>query len=225
MKACIRWQLRVLGYTWWLLLLLPALALLLGWEAAAVPEAYLRRGAELDPRSALALVLETRHLFPLAGAVWAALFIGMDYPSAALTLALSRGYARTQVFAAKYLLFLLGCLTVSVMEQGLAVLMGVPGWRVLPAAFMLRCFFLRLALDMGMMVPPAVFCFLGRENLYIRLIGPVYGVALWRLMKSHIALWLPDVSWTAADRRALWPLAALLLGSLFAWACSRREAG
>ena len=185
MRACLRWQLRVLSCAWWLLLLLPVLALLLGWEAAAVPAAYLRRGAELDPRSALALVLDVRHLFPLAGAVWASLFIGMDYGAEAQSLALSRGYRRGQVIRSKLFLFLPGCALVSVTEQVFAVLMAVPGVSALPAAFLLRCFCLRLALDMGMMALPAFFCLLGRENLYFRLLGLVYGVALWRLMGSH----------------------------------------
>ena len=149
MRACLRWQLRVLGCAWWLLLLLPVLALLLGWEAAAVPAAYLRRGAELDPRSALALVLDMRHLFPLAGAVWASLFIGMDYAAEAQSLALSRGYRRGQVIRSKVLLYLLGCAFVSVTEQVIAVLAAVPELSALPAAFLLRCFCLRLVLDMG----------------------------------------------------------------------------
>ena len=218
MRACLRWQLRVLSFAWWLLLLLPALALLLGWEAAAVPAAYLRRGAELDPRSALALVLDVRHLFPLAGAVWASLFIGMDYGAEAQSLALSRGYRRGQVIRSKLFLFLPGCALVSVTEQVFAVLMAVPGVSALPAAFLLRCFCLRLALDMGMMALPAFFCLLGRENLYFRLLGLVYGVALWRLMGSHYALWLQYAGWGKTEWLALWPLAALVpttLGCLY----------
>ncbi len=218
MRACLRWQLRVLSCAWWLLLLLPVLALLLGWEAAAVPAAYLRRGGELDPRSALALVLDVRHLFPLAGAVWASLFIGMDYGAEAQSLALSRGYRRGQVIRSKLFLFLPGCALVSVTEQVFAVLMAVPGVSALPAAFLLRCFCLRLALDMGMMALPAFFCLLGRENLYFRLLGLVYGVALWRLMGSHYALWLQYAGWGKTEWLALWPLAALVpttLGCLY----------
>lgn len=214
MRACLRWQLRVLGCAWWLLLLLPVLALLLGWEAAAVPAAYLRRGAELDPRSALALVLDMRHLFPLAGAVWASLFIGMDYAAEAQSLALSRGYRRGQVIRSKVLLFLLGCAFVSVTEQVFAVLTAIPGLSALPAGFLLRCFCLRLVLDVGMMVPPALCCFLAGNDRYIRLLGLVYGVALWRLMGSHYALWLQYARWGRGEWLALWPLAALVLTTL-----------
>ena len=214
MRACLRWQLRVLSCAWWLLLLLPVLALLLGWEAAAVPAAYLRRGADLDPRSALALVLDMRHLFPLAGAVWAALFLGMDYGSDAQASALSRGYTRSQVLWSKYLLFLLGCALVSATEQVFAVLTAAPGVSVLPAAFLLRCFCLRLVLDVGMMVPPALCCFLAGNDRYIQLLGLVYGVALWRLMGSHYALWLQYAGWGRAEWLALWPLAALIVGTL-----------
>ena len=213
MRACLRWQLRVLGYAWWLPLLLPVMALLLGWEAAAVPAAYLQRGAELDPRSALALVLEVRHLFPLAGAVWASLFIGMDYPAAAQSSALSRGYRREQVIRSKYLLFLLGCLAISAMEQVFVLFAAVPGLRTLPAAFLLRCFCLRLALDVGMMVPPALCCFLAGDDRYLRLLGLVYGAALWRLVRSHPALWLQYAGWGRGEWLALWPLAVLILGT------------
>ena len=225
MKACLRWQLRVLGYAWWLLLILPALALLLGWEAAAVPQAYLRRGAQLDPRSALALVLDVRHFFPLAGAVWAALFIGMDYPGEAHAPVLSRGYRRTQVIRSKYLIFLLGCVLVSGTEQVFALFLGAPGCSVLPVSFFVRCFCLRLALDAGMMVPPALCCFLAGDNPYIRLLGLVYGIALWRLMGSRYALWLQYAEWGTGELLALWPLAALVLGTAFVWILFRRRAG
>lgn len=223
MRACLRWQLRVLGYAWWLPLLLPVMALLLGWEAAAVPAAYLQRGAELDPRSALALVLEVRHLFPLAGAVWAFLFIGMDYAAEAQSLALSRGYRRGQVIRSKVLLFFLGCLAISAMEQVFVLFAVVPGLRTLPAAFLLRCFCLRLALDVGMMAPPAFLCLLGRENLYIRLLGLVYGAALWRLVRSHPALWLQYAGWGRGEWLALWPLAALILGTPGCLCLSRQK--
>ncbi len=95
----------------------------------------------------------------------------MDYSADAHALALSRGYSRSQIFFSKYLLYLLGCLAVSLIEQVFAVLVGVPGWSALPAVLLLRSFFLRLLLDLGMMILPAFFCFLGRGNLYIRLVG------------------------------------------------------
>ena len=213
MKACLRWQLRVLSCAWWLLLLLPALSLLMGWEASATLEPYLRRGGgSIDTRSALAVVLELRHFFPLAGAVWASLFLGMDYTSDAHALALSRGYTRSQVLWSKYLLFLLGCAAVSVIEQVFIVFTAVQGWAALPAAFLLRCFSLRLMLDLGLMVPSAILCFQAREDLYTRLLGPVYGVVLWRLMGSRHSLWLQYARWEAPDWLALWPAAILLLG-------------
>lgn len=225
MKNCIRWQLRVLRSAWWLLLLLPALALLMGWAASAGTAAILKQGRDLDARSAFAMVLDMRSLFPLAGAVWAALFLGMDYSADAHALALSRGYTRRQIFFSKYLLFLLGCLAISLIEQIFAVLAGVPDIHALPVALLLRSFFLRLLLDLGMMIPPAFFCFLGRENLYIRLVGLLYGVTLWRLMGSHYALWLQYAEWGKEEILAFWPAAALVLGSIgSAIAGLRREA-
>ena len=223
MKACIRWQFRVLGYAWWLLLLLPVLALLMGWEAIATLEPYLRRGGgSIDVRSALAVVLEVRHFFPLAGAVWASLFLGMDYSSDAQASALSRGYSRKQLIWCKYLLFLLGCASVSVIEQLFVVFSAVPDWQTLPAAFLLRCFCLRLAMDVGIMALPAVICFVARENLYIRLMGLIYGVVLWRLMGSHYALWLQYANRGAGEILALWPLGTLVLSSLSVVVLSQR---
>ena len=224
MKNCLHWQIRVLGYAWWLLLLLPVLALLMGWEATAALEPYLRRGGgSIDVRSALAVVLEVRHFFPLAGAVWACLFLGMDYSSDAQASALSRGYSRKQVIWCKYLLFLLGCIAVSVMEQLVIVISAVHGWRALPAAFLLRCFCLRLVLDVGLMVPPAMICFLAREDLYIRLLGLIYGVVLWRLMGSHPILWLQYAERGYEELLALWPAGALVLGSAAVMLLARRR--
>ncbi|MBR5702009.1 MAG: hypothetical protein IKX47_06040 [Oscillospiraceae bacterium] len=214
MRNCIRWQLRVLASAWWLLLLLPVLALLMGWAASAVPSAILRQGRELDARSAFAMALDMRSLFPLAGAVWASLFLGMDYSADAHALALSRGYSRRQIFCSKYLLYLLGCLAISLIEQIFALLAGVSDLHTLPGALLLRSFFLRLLLDLGMMVPPAFFCFLGKDNLYIRLIGLLYGVTLWRLMGSHYALWLQYAEWGKEEVLAFWPAVALVLGSI-----------
>lgn len=223
MKNCLHWQIRVLGYAWWLLLLLPVLALLMGWEAIVALEPYLRRGGgSIDARSALAVVLEVRHFFPLAGAVWASLFLGMDYSSDAQASALSRGYRRKQLIWCKYLLFLLGCASVSVIEQVFVVFSAVPDWQTLPAAFLLRCFCLRLVLDVGIMALPAVVCFAARENLYIRLMGLIYGVVLWRLMGSHYALWLQYAEWSIGEILALWPLGTLVLSSLSVVVLSRR---
>ena len=226
MRACLRWQLRVLRYAWPILLLLPVLALLMGWEAAALLGTCLRRGGgTMDPRSTLALVLDLRHFFPLAGAVCSSLFLGMDYGAEAHAAALGRGYRRAQVLWSKYLIFLLGCAAVSALELAFAVLAAVPGLSALPAAFLLRCFLLRLVLDVGMMTPPAVLCLLGRENLYFRLVGLMYGAALWRLMQSHYFLWLQNAEWRTGELRALWPAAALALSLLCVAALSRREAG
>lgn len=211
MKRCLRWHLRVLRSAWWLLLLLAALALLMGWEAAANLAAYARRVGELDPRSALAMALDLRHFFPLAGAVWAALWLGMDFDAAGASVPVSRGFSRFQVFGSKYLLFLAGCLAVSVLEQLFAVLSAVPGWGSLPAPFLLRCFALRLLLDLGMMSLPAVFPAWGRGNVYARLLGIAYGLLLWRLMGTHYGLWLPEMG-LGPLWRALWPLAGLPVG-------------
>ena len=223
MKNCLHWQIRVLGYAWWLLLLLPVLALLMGWEAIVALEPYLRRGGgSIDARSALAVVLEVRHFFPLAGAVWASLFLGMDYSLDSQASALSRGYRRKQLIWCKYLLFLLGCASVSVIEQVFVVFSAVPDWQTLPAAFLLRCFCLRLVLDVGIMALPAVVCFAARENLYIRLMGLIYGVVLWRLMGSHYALWLQYAEWGAGEIIALWPLGTLVMSSIIVVALSRQ---
>ncbi len=138
----------------------------------------------------------------------------MDYSADAHTLALSRGYTRRQIFFSKYLLFLLGCLAISLIEQIFAVFVGVPGWHTLPGSLLLRSFFLRLLLDVGMMIPPAFFCFLGKDNLYIRLIGLVHGIALWLLMGSHYALWLQYATWGKEEIIAFWPAIALVIGSI-----------
>ena len=206
MKACIRWQLRVLGYAWWLLLLLPVLALLMGWEATAV---LLKSKGNIDPSHILAIVLDARHLFPLAGAAWAVLFLGMDYDADAFALALCRGYDRRQLLFSKILLYFFGCLVMSVIEQVFAVLAGVPERSSLSIVLLLRCFFMRLVLDLGEMSPPAFLCYLGRDNLYIRLLGLVYGISLWRLMGTHYSLWLPYARWERGEWLALWPIAIL----------------
>lgn len=216
MKACIRWQFRVLGYAWWLLLLLPVLALLMGWEAIAALESHLHQcDGSLDARIALALVLDVRHFFPMAGVLWSVLFIGMDYGAEAYALALSRGYRNIQIMACKYSLFIMGCLTVSISQQVFTVLVGVKDWHTLPTEFLLRCFFLRLTLDVGMMIPPAMICFLGKNNLYNRLIGLVYGITLWRLMKSHYALWFRSHNFGMNEWLALWPIVAIVVSILY----------
>ena len=225
MRNCLRWQLRVLASAWWLLLLLPAMALLMGWEAVAALGTSLRRsGGGMEPAAVLALVLEVRHFFPLAGAVWSILFLGMDFGAEAFTLPLSRGNRRGQVFWSKYLLFLLGCLMVSLLEQAFVLLAAVPDRTGLPADFLLRCIGLRLALDLGMMALPSFLVFWGRGNPYPRLAGLVYGAALWRLMQSRYGLWLPYRQWGREEWLALWPLAALALAVPLSWAASCRGA-
>ena len=221
MKRCLRFHLRALFSVWWLALLPPALGLLLGWEAAAALRAYMRRAGLTEARSALAFVLEVRHLGPLAGAAWASVFLGGEFDARAPVFPLSRGCSRFQVFGSKLLLYFLGCTLISAAAQLTSVLPAVSAWQDLPAGFLLRCFFLRLALDLGMMAPSAslVACF--GANLYGRALAVLYGLLLWRLMGSHYALWLPGPA--APGLSDLWPLPALPLSLLCCFPALRRK--
>ncbi len=213
MKRCFRWQLRVLGCCRWLLPLLPAMALLMGWAASAPWNAGLRRMMAADPWSALAHCLDDRRFFPMAGAVWSILWLGMDFDGGTPAMAISRGVSPRAVFWSKYLLFLGGCAFVSLAEQG-SLFLFVGSLRAgFPAAHLFRCSLLRLGLDLGMMALPSVFCYLGRDNPVLRLAGLLWGLALWRLMGSHEALWLPSPDFVPGWRE-LWPLAALLLSPI-----------
>ena len=221
MKRCLRSRLRALFGLWWLPLLPPVLGLLLGWEASAALGAYARRVGALEARSALALVLEIRHFVPLAGAAWAAAFLGGEFDASAPAFPLSRGFRRGQVFGSKLLLFFLGCAVCSVFAQ-LAALSAVPGLRGLPAPYVLRRCLLRLLLDLGTAAPCAAIAAFAGRSLYGRALTGLYGLLLWRLMGSHYGLWLPEAGKPGLP--ALWPLGALPLSVLcYALALRRAE--
>ncbi len=220
MRRCLRYHLRALFHIWWLPLLPPALGLLMGWEAAAALHAYARRCGMPDARSALAFVLDIRHFIPLAGAAWAAAFLGTEFDAGGAALPLSRGYSRLQVFGSKLFLYFLGCAVASVIAQLTAVLPAVPGWQVLPTAYLLRCFFLRLLLDLGMMAPNAAVAAFAGADLYGRSAAGLYGLLLWRLMDSHYGLWLPETE--GLDLLSLWPFPVLLLSALGCFLALRR---
>ena len=221
MKRCLRFHLRALFSLWWLPLLPPVLGLLMGWEAAAALGAYVRRAGPADARSALAFVLDIRHFVPLAGAAWAAAFLGPEFDGRAPAFPLSRGCCRFQVFGSKLLLFLAGCALISAVAQLTAVFPAFSVGQLLPVGFLLRCFFLRLAIDLGMMAPSAaIVCFAG-ASLYGRALAGLYGLLLWRLMGSHYGLWLPEAG--TSGLIAFWPLAALPLGLLGCFLTLRRR--
>ena len=221
MKRCLQSHLLALACCWWLTLLPPALGLLLGWEAAAALGAHPRRVGPAEARSALALVLEVRHFVPLAGAAWAAAFLGAEFDGRAAVFPLCRGFSRFQVFGSRLLLYSLGCALISAAAQLTSALAAVSGWRQLPVGFLLRCFFLRLAIDLGMMAPSAaIVCFAG-ASLYGRALAGLYGLLLWRLMGSHYGLWLPEAG--TSGLIAFWPLAALPLGLLGCFLTLRRR--
>ncbi len=208
MTRCLRSQLRALLGLWWLPLLPPALGLLLGWEAAAALGAYTLRAGPLSGSSALAFVLDIRHFVPLAGAAWAAAYLGAGFDGRSASFPLSRGYGRFRVFGSQLLIFFLGCSVLSLAAQASA-LRAVPGLGALPAGLLLRCLGLRLLLDLGMAAPCAAMISFAGTSLYGRALPFLYGLLLWRLMGSHYALWLPEAG--PPGLSALWPLAALPL--------------
>lgn len=221
MKACLRFHLGVLLRLPWLMLLPPALGLLLGCEAAAALALHVRRFGPPEARAALALALDLRHFVPLAGAAWALPFLGMEFDAGGASLPIRRGYGRGRVFFGKLLLFLLGCTAASLFAQLMAVLPALSLLRELGAGFLLRAFALRLALDLGMMLPSAAIVAVSGKNPYGRALAGLYGLVLWRAMGSHLWLWLPEL---APDRAALWPLAAIPLSLLIcALALGKRE--
>jgi hypothetical protein len=221
MKRCLRSHLRALVCCWRLALLPPALGLLLGWEASAALGAYVRRAGPADARSALAFVLDIRHFVPLAGAAWAAAFLGAEFDARASAFPLSRGCSRFQVFGSRLLLFFLGCALISAAAQLTSAPAAVSGWQPLPAGFLLRCLSLRLALDLGMMAPCAAIVSFAGASLYGRALAGLYGLLLWRLMGSHYGLWLPEAG--APGLIAFWPLAALPLSLLGCFPALRRK--
>ncbi len=221
MKGCLRFQLGVLLSIPWLPLLPPVLGLLLGWEASAALALRVRRFGQPEARAVLAIALDLRHFVPLAGAAWALPFLGMEFDGAGASLLIRRGYGRRRVFAGKLLLFLLGCVLLSAAAQLAALLPARSCLAGLRPGFLLRAIALRLALDLGMMLPNAALVALAGENLYGRALAGLYGLVLWRAMRSHLWLWLPELS---PDRAALWPLGALPLSLLiYALALRKRE--
>ena len=221
MKRCLHSHLLALACCWWLALLPPALGLLLGWEASAALGAYTRRIGPVEARSALALVLDVRHFVPMAGAAWTAAFLGAEFDGKAAVFPLSRGFSCFQVFGSKLLLCFLGCVVLSAAAQLMSAPAAVSDWHQLPAGFLLRCFFLRLALDLGMMAPSAALVSLAGSNLYGRALAGLYGLLLWRSIGSYYGLWLPEAR--APDLIAFWPLAALPLGLLGCFLTLRRR--
>ena len=221
MKRCLRFHLRALFSLWWLPLLPPVLGLLMGWEASAALGAYIRRAGLTDARSALAFVLDIRHFVPLAGAAWAAAFLGPEFDGRASAFPLSRGFRHFQVFGSKLLLFLVGCAVASLAAQMTAVFPAFSAGQPLPAGFLLRSCFLRLALDLGMMAPSAAIVSLAGANLYGRALAGLYGLLLWRIMGSHYGLWLPEAG--ALGITALWPLPVLPLSALGCFLALRRK--
>ncbi len=221
MRRCLCSQLWALFHVWWLPLLPLALGLLLGCEAAAALAAYARRSGTLDARSTLAFLLDVRHFVPLAGAAWAATFLGMEFDGRGAAALLSRGCSRFQIFGSKLFLCFLGCAVISLAAQLAAVFSSFSLWQSLPAPFLLRCFGLRLLLDLGMMAPCAAIAVFSGSNLYGRALAGVYGLLLWRCMGSHYALWLPGPG--KADPLACWPLAALPLSIAAYWLALRRK--
>ena len=222
MKRCLAFRCRAFFAAGWLPLLPLALGLLLGLEAAGALNALLRRTGAADARTALALAADVRHLFPLAGAAWSAAYFGRELDGGARKLLRSRGFGSSAVYASAYFPFLAGALAISLTEQAV-VLQAVPGRETLGAALLLRSAGLRLPLDLGMLTLPGFLPFLGKGSPYARFSGFLYGFALWRLMGSHAALWLPVLG--PPDPWAFWPLAALPAGILgyFALTLNRSE--
>ena len=220
MRHCLRSRLRALFGLWWMPLLPPVLSLLLGWEASATLGTYVRRVGAPEARGALALVLEVRHFVPLAGAAWAAAFLGGEFDARAPAFPLSRGFRRGQVFGSKLLLFFLGCAVCSSFAQ-LGALSAVPGLRSLPEPYVLRCLLLRLLLDLGTAAPCAAIAAFAGRSLYGRALTGLYGLLLWRLLGSHYGFWLPEAG--KPGMLALWPLAALPL-SVAGYALALRRA-
>ena len=221
MKACLRFHLGVLLRLPWLMLLPPALGLLLGWEASAALALHVRRFGPPEAGAALAIALDLRHFVPLAGAAWALPFLGMEFDAGGASLPIRRGYGRGRIFSGKLLLFLLGCAAVSLFAQLMAVLPAGLLRADMKPGFLLRAFSLRLALDLGMMLPSAAIVAVSGKNPYGRALVGLYGLVLWRAMRAHLWLWLPELP---PDRAALWPLAAIPLSLLIcALALGKRE--
>lgn len=222
MKRCLAFRCRAYFAAVWLPLLPLALGILLGLEAAGVLSSLLRRTGAADASTALALAADVRHLFPLAGAAWSAAYFGRELDGGVGKLLRSRGFGPPAVYGSAYVPFLAGALAISLTEQ-VVILLAIPGRETLSPALLLRTAGLRLLLDLGMLTLPGFLPFLGKGSPYARFSGFLYGFALWRLMGSHAALWLPEAG--PPDPWALWPLAALPAGILgyFALTLNRSE--
>lgn len=211
MKQCLHFRWKVILYAWWLPLLLLIMSVLMGVEATASLNDYLLRVGTSNAREALAYVMDIRHFFPLAGAVWSAAYFGMEIDGKSASVLLKRGYTHFSVIASNYALFLAGIVSVSVIEQTLILIFNTRLFAPLGPAFLLRTVFLRLVLDLGMMSAVSFFPFLGKGSIYARFLGFVYGIVLWRLMGKHYCLWLPELG-MHLGLGELWPLGTLVFG-------------
>ena len=223
MKTCLRYTFRILKCAWWLPALLLGMALLMGYEAGSTVNALAtRQPAGLDTKECVVLLMDVRHFFPLAGAVWSALWFGMEFDAKGYTRALSRGFSRFQLWVSKFIWFLAGCIAVSLLEQAFALGLVHPDLCSVPTDRLLRICVLRLALDTGLMTFPAFIPILARENLCGRAGGCLYGVALWRLMRTHYGLWAPELT-APPQLWEWWPVPALILGLLFSALALRKD--
>ena len=224
MKTCLRYTFRILKCAWWLPALLLGMALLMGYEAGSTVNALAtRQPAGLDTKECVVLLMDVRHFFPLAGAVWSALWFGMEFDAKGYTRALSRGFSRFQLWGSKFIWFLAGCAAVSLLEQAFALWLVRPDLRSIPTGWLLRICVLRLALDAGLMTFPAWIPCLARENLYGRAGGCLYGVALWRLMRTHCSVWAPGMFSVPPQSWEWWPVPALFLGLLLSALALRKN--
>ncbi len=211
MKQCLLFRWRVILYAWWLPLLLLIMSVFMGVEATASLNDNLHRVGTSNAREALAYVMDIRHFFPLAGAVWSAAYFGMEIDGKSASVLLKKGYTHLSVIVSNYALFLVGLVSVSVIEQAFILILNTRLFASLTPAFLLRTVLLRLVLDLGMMSAVSFFPFLGKGSAYARFLGLVYGIALWRLMGNHYCLWLPELG-MHLGLGELWPLGTLVFG-------------
>lgn len=213
MKPCLAFRFWALLCTVWLPLLPFLLGALAGLDAVTSVRALLRHSGGADGRTLLALAADARRFLPLAGAAWSAAFAGREVDSRSGELLRSRGFGAGAVYGSGLCLFLGGLLAVSLTEQFAAFFLILSGRGPLPPGLLVRTVLLRLPLDLGMAALPGFLPLVGGGSPYPRLLGFLYGLALWRLMGSHYGLWLPGAA-LAGDPLALWPLAALPAAAL-----------
>lgn len=208
MKKLFSWGVQVLLAHFWALPALLLAGFLAGHLSASALAQYTERMQEApDAMSAFVLALDIRNLMPVIGVFWAIVCLGLDFEGRGINHTLCRGFSRTKVFLVKFTLFLAGAALCSLVSQIAAVYTVLTK---LPAKYVLRCFGLRLLLDLGMMAVPVIFVYTIRQTIPALCIGCLYGFALYITMGSHYALWLPEMyeNITLAD---LWPLAGLIL--------------